>query len=28
LRQLVAALARYRRMRAEPGLSWGRIGFE
>jgi glycosyl transferase, family 25 len=28
LRQLAAALARYRRMRAEPGLSWGRIGFE
>jgi glycosyl transferase, family 25 len=28
LRQLAAALARYRRRLAEPGLSWGRIGFE
>jgi glycosyl transferase, family 25 len=28
LHQLAAALARYRRKRAEPGLSWGRIGFE
>lgn len=28
LRQLAAALARYRRMRVEPGLRWGRIGFE
>ncbi len=28
LRQLAAAFARYRVMRAEPGLRWGRVGFE
>lgn len=28
LRQFAAAFARRRLMRAEPGLRWGRIGFE